>query len=242
MKIGIISDIHSNLEALNGVLYELKDCDEIVCLGDVCHFGADTNACFDTLLNLKNFSMVKGNHDSYSNKFYRGNYEIKTELESYIEYMLLRTNSQYQEYISNLPYVISRNISGRRIAFTHFKWDTSHETSSVPILPINNKDLNTIFSGVESEIVFFGHTHFSQDNIVYADDRRGTIRYINFGPVGTPHFSPALARFGVIEINDKGNVCVEKKAIPYDKSLTVSKIAKLNHPFVPFILKKFFSN
>ncbi|NLT18385.1 MAG: phosphodiesterase [Firmicutes bacterium ADurb.Bin080] len=242
MKIGIISDVHSNLEALNSALLELKDCDEIMCLGDVCHFGADTNACFDTLLNLKNFSMVKGNHDAYSNKLFLGNYEAKNELESYTEYMFNRTNSEYQAYIRNLPYVVSRNINGTRIAFTHFKWVTSNETAAVPDLPIKTQDLKNIFSEIEAEIVFFGHTHYSQDNKSHKNSDGGIIRYINFGPLGTPHVSPAMARCGALEINDKGDVRVEMKAITYDKSLAVSKISKLDHPFIPFILGKFFGN
>jgi hypothetical protein len=51
-----------------------------------------------------------------------------------------------------------------------------------------------------------------------------------------------MARCGALEINDKGDVRVEMKAITYDKSLAVSKISKLDHPFIPFILGKFFGN
>lgn len=36
MRIGIISDIHDNLWALQDVLTGLTDCDELLCLGDLC--------------------------------------------------------------------------------------------------------------------------------------------------------------------------------------------------------------
>ncbi|MEA3406589.1 MAG: YfcE family phosphodiesterase [Chloroflexota bacterium] len=36
MLVGVISDIHDNIWALNGVLGELGDCDVLLCLGDLC--------------------------------------------------------------------------------------------------------------------------------------------------------------------------------------------------------------
>lgn len=36
MLIGVISDIHDNIWALNGVLTELGDCEALLCLGDLC--------------------------------------------------------------------------------------------------------------------------------------------------------------------------------------------------------------
>jgi len=41
MKIGIISDIHGNLEALKAVLMELDDVERLVCLGDIVGYGPD---------------------------------------------------------------------------------------------------------------------------------------------------------------------------------------------------------
>ena len=44
MKIGIFTDIHSNKEALEIALEALSDCNEIICLGDLCHFGGTNEA------------------------------------------------------------------------------------------------------------------------------------------------------------------------------------------------------
>ena len=42
MKIGVISDIHGNINAMEAVLKELKNknIDKIICLGDVIRRGA----------------------------------------------------------------------------------------------------------------------------------------------------------------------------------------------------------
>ncbi|MBP7460286.1 MAG: metallophosphoesterase [Candidatus Delongbacteria bacterium] len=64
MKIGIISDIHSNFEALTASWHELTRLspDRIICLGDVIGYGADPNPCMAMLL-AQSIAMVMGNHD-----------------------------------------------------------------------------------------------------------------------------------------------------------------------------------
>ncbi|GAI95914.1 unnamed protein product, partial [marine sediment metagenome] len=62
MKYGIISDIHSNYEALNEVLNNMEKVDEIICLGDIVGYGADPNCCIKKVKDL-NCRCVGGNHD-----------------------------------------------------------------------------------------------------------------------------------------------------------------------------------
>ena len=49
MKIGIISDIHANLPALQAVLARLdqEDCVKILCCGDVVGYGGNPRECVD---------------------------------------------------------------------------------------------------------------------------------------------------------------------------------------------------
>ena len=51
MKSGIISDVHSNLEALTAVLSRLDESgiDRIVCLGDIVGYGADPVECLELI-------------------------------------------------------------------------------------------------------------------------------------------------------------------------------------------------
>ena len=65
MRIAILADIHSNLEALSAVLADAREhgaVDEIWCLGDTVGYGPDPNACLDTVLSM-NHVLVAGNHD-----------------------------------------------------------------------------------------------------------------------------------------------------------------------------------
>lgn len=65
MKVGIISDIHSNYEALSVALdwLDAQDIEEIVCLGDVVGYGADPNPCCQLIRENCNVTLL-GNHDA----------------------------------------------------------------------------------------------------------------------------------------------------------------------------------
>ncbi len=65
MRIGVISDIHANYDALSAVMRVLdqEGYDYLACLGDVVGYGAQPNKCCD-LLRKKADVTVLGNHDA----------------------------------------------------------------------------------------------------------------------------------------------------------------------------------
>ena len=64
MRVAIISDIHSNLPALEAVLADLggHDPDEVWCLGDLVGYGADPDACTALVAEVVERCLA-GNHD-----------------------------------------------------------------------------------------------------------------------------------------------------------------------------------
>lgn len=65
MRLGIISDVHANIEALAAVVEALKSqrIDEYYCLGDVVGYGGSPNECADLVRGLVK-ATVLGNHDA----------------------------------------------------------------------------------------------------------------------------------------------------------------------------------
>ena len=65
MRIGVFSDTHANLEALQAVLAALEDehVDQRVCLGDTVGYGASPNECC-ALIRQKTVHTILGNHDA----------------------------------------------------------------------------------------------------------------------------------------------------------------------------------
>ena len=64
MRYAVISDIHSNLEALNCALEEIqrRKPDHIICLGDVVGYGADPSECLRFVQEASQ-EIIMGNHD-----------------------------------------------------------------------------------------------------------------------------------------------------------------------------------
>lgn len=62
MKYGIIADVHSNLAALERVLYLMGEVDEVWCLGDIVGYGPEPNECLEIISNLGG-RVIAGNHD-----------------------------------------------------------------------------------------------------------------------------------------------------------------------------------
>jgi predicted phosphodiesterase len=64
LRVAVISDIHSNLPALEAVLSDLgqEDPDEVWCLGDIVGYGADPDACTSFVADVVERCLA-GNHD-----------------------------------------------------------------------------------------------------------------------------------------------------------------------------------
>ena len=60
----VLSDIHSNLEALTTVLSDIESrgIDTIYCLGDVVGYGPNPKECLDLIINKVKWCVL-GNHD-----------------------------------------------------------------------------------------------------------------------------------------------------------------------------------
>ena len=65
MRYLIISDIHSNLEALKEFIKFIPrmKADKIICLGDIVGYNANPNEVIKVLSQLNNIEYIRGNHD-----------------------------------------------------------------------------------------------------------------------------------------------------------------------------------
>src|SRR5262249_41958533 len=63
MRIGIFSDVHANIEAMNAVVdaFRSERIDKYVCIGDVVGYGASPNECCDLVRKLTSVTTL-GTH------------------------------------------------------------------------------------------------------------------------------------------------------------------------------------
>ena len=62
-KVLVISDVHANITALEAVLADAGNVDEVWCLGDIAGYGPDPNECIERIQALPQPTCMMGNHD-----------------------------------------------------------------------------------------------------------------------------------------------------------------------------------
>ena len=67
MRVGVISDIHNNVVALNAVLEKLnaENCEQIICCGDIIGIGPYPEETVQRIMQIPNIIAVRGNHERY---------------------------------------------------------------------------------------------------------------------------------------------------------------------------------
>jgi predicted phosphodiesterase len=101
MRIAVLSDIHSNLVALDAVLAHLGSVDAIWHLGDVVGYGPDPNGVVDRLAELGAVG-VRGNHDAAA----IGGSEIEwfnPEARAAVEWTRTQISASTRSWLTALP-------------------------------------------------------------------------------------------------------------------------------------------
>jgi diadenosine tetraphosphatase ApaH/serine/threonine PP2A family protein phosphatase len=222
MRLAIISDIHSNLEALKKAL-ELIDkhsIDEIVCLGDVIGYGANPNECMELVQRRCNI-IVKGNHEEAVININTAD-DFTDNARSAIVWTRKNLSSEHLEFIKSLPLVYSIE----NILFVHASPCKPAEWRYI----FDDEEAAQSFRCFSEPLCFVGHTHmpmlFSPDG--WADRVTKSERFIiNVGSIGQPRDRNIQLSFGVL---DTDTWTYENIRSPYDVETAASKILKTDLP------------
>ena len=228
MRYVLISDIHSNLEALDATLQhiDLLGLDNnIICLGDVVGYNTNPNECIE-LLRKRNVRSIMGNHDSRVAGFDSSDDFNYQALEA-LDWTNSVLTSENLEYIKAMPRTL--DVDGRFMIFHGWLDDTDSY-----IFGANDasKNFKLLEQAHNSNICFFGHTHVaisylsSEGKVKVSADTslRLTNRYnylVNPGSVGQPRDRDPRAAFAVY---DAAAGSIEFYRIEYDFKRTIEKI------------------
>jgi len=228
----VLSDIHSNLEALTAVLADAEDkqIDSIVCLGDFVGYGANPDECVQTIASVPNATAVLGNHDAAvidSDQRELFNPVAKAG----ILYSESRLGEDSKAYLSGLPLVIESPPNFIAVHSSPFRpegW----------VYVIEPSDAADAFYSMRQTLAFIGHTHFP---VVHADngsvipflpgdrvkvDEKQKIM-INVGSVGQPRDGDARAAYVVY---DSGQKAASIFRVHYDIDRAAAKIIEAGLP------------
>lgn len=187
MKLAIISDIHSNLPALNATLdaINLHECQKVVCLGDIVGYGAQPNECIDRLRALT-IPCILGNHDAAA----IGRLSPET-MNKYARQAIEWTASIITEPSRRFLQQLSLSMELEGAFLVHASPNQPEEWRYI----FNEAESKPAFRAFTNTVGFYGHTHFP---VVFTEADTGR-RLINVGSVGQPRDRDPRACFGLFD-------------------------------------------
>jgi len=207
VKIGIISDIHANLAALQAVLRTLKQerCMKVLCAGDIVGYGPSPLECIE-LVEKEKILCVQGNHDYWIAMGGR-DYGISSNARLALEWTVDVLPRDAVRWLRQLP----RTLRYGGMEIVH---------SSCALRPrwayvLSEKLLHISFLMQESPYTFHGHTHMPLLGIHRRGERprflklrdmalKPGVRYlVNVGSVGQPRDKNPLAACAVFETSTR---------------------------------------
>lgn len=225
MKLGIITDIHSNIVALKAVLSEFKkeNVDKIICCGDMIGIGPKPEETLQLLLKYKGkIVFVKGNHETYLldglPEVVHGN-RRKMDLEEIKnhEWTKQQVSKSTKKFLKELPIYINIEIEGKKVFIIHYPLDKNGEYKK-HIKNAKIEENQELFEGIEADIYVYGHTHATSVNT------NKNKWYINPGSLGCPNGNNA-ANAGVLII-EKDKIDYEQLYVKYDVEEVKKSIKK----------------
>lgn len=194
MRIAILSDIHSNIQALEKALQliDRSHVDLIYCLGDIVGYGANPNECVE-LIRSRASHCVLGNHDLAALDPRHASHFTKPGRFA-AEWTHTKLTKENFDYLASLPYT----------AFTE------HCTlvHASPALPHEWEYINSVqkaqrqFSAFTTTVCFIGHTHVPSllgENLKTLVFKPGMRFLINVGSIGQPRDGNPQISFGILD-------------------------------------------
>ena len=202
MKIAVISDIHSNIYALDSVLadIETKDVDMIVCTGDLVGYGTRPNEVIQTLKKNKILTIMGNYDDAIGNlKIVCGcDYPDPKDSEKAglsMHFTGQTTTNENKEYLRNLPKELIFTFDNKTIRFVHGSTRLINE-----YLKENSKEADEVMSELVEDILVCGHTHIPY--VKYYGEKLLVIA----GSVGKPKTGNPNANYVIIDIKNEDEI------------------------------------
>lgn len=230
MRYAILSDIHSNWEALQKVESYLASqaIDRIAVLGDTIGYGANPNECLAWALEHASLYLM-GNHEKAIH-----DRQLREKFTDWAREAIVWTDQaldkDLKEKIRDLSYLrIERNLT-----FAHGSPQQPEEFSYLT----NFSDAESAFDAFDHEVCFVGHTHvpacfclqersasYLAPGILKLDPGK---RYLfNPGSAGQPRDRDHRLSFGIYDDSKK---TFEIIRLDYDASKAAAKIRKAGLP------------
>ncbi|MCW2243938.1 metallophosphoesterase family protein [Azospirillum canadense] len=234
MRLGILSDIHANVEALRAALADMESAgvERIVCLGDIVGYNTDPSACI-ALLREAGALCIAGNHDrAVTRQIPTDGFSVRAIRA--VAWTRKRLSAEEIAWLAALPLKAAVD---DQLVVVH---GALHVDQGCELVRLNSDDrlrqsaqaLLEHPSG--ARVCAFGHTHRLgvheyRDGELWKHDRDevrlrdGSVYLLNPGTVGEPRTAERRATYIVFDTEQR---MVSVRRVPYDDAAAFTKTRK----------------
>jgi putative phosphoesterase len=163
MKLGLVADIHGNIEGLRLALDALDDVDELICAGDAVYQFRFSNDVIG-LLRDRGARYILGNHE----RVLLGPWGDRVRERDSVDRALV-------DYMASRPYHDETVVDGKKLVVVHGSPFDPYDEYLYP----NSPNLRKL-AAIDADYIVLGHTHY------HMAERIGRALVINPGSAGEP--------------------------------------------------------
>jgi len=232
MRYAIISDVHSNLEALECAWAEIqkRKVDHVICLGDVVGYGADPARTLALVSEISD-EIIMGNHDRAID-----DHQLRDHFTEWarvaIEWTACVLTPLEKKLLCRFPPLVIDHKAN--VTWTH---GSAHETDQFHYI-FSSAEASRSFRVLETDFCFFGHTHVPSLFSKRAGEaqylpagvyqlNRGEQYLVNPGSLGQPRDHNPRLSFSVF---DSDRLVLEIVRLDYDNQKAAQKIRQAGLP------------
>lgn len=208
MTVGLLSDVHANLPALERVLDDMPDVDRVICCGDIVGYGPYPKECVNMIRDVADLSIV-GNHDM---TVLRGQTYHSPTAKRGIECAKEHLHHDDYAWLETLPQTATTD----ELQIVH-----SHPNPETLSHVYEDAIADEFAPFFEQDIFIYGHTHEPVNTVI-----DGTL-VVNPGSVGQPRDGDSRASYAILDPDAR--TC-ELHRVAYDIDRTVEALEEQDFP------------
>jgi len=232
-RLGIISDVHGNLQALLAVAHQLtaEGVDQVICLGDVVGYGANPKECVG-FVRASGYETILGTHDRPSCGLPEP-FDFNEWAQQALDWTKGELGDQEKAWLSQL----ALTYESPGLLFVH-----SSPRDPNAMRYVFEED-GSIFTCFDQRICFIGHSHVPLAYKLMVD---GTIQsdngeeitvgpdvlqaIVNVGAVGQPRDNDNRAAYGIVDLSEWPTVRIEVRRTIYHIEAATAEIRRRGLP------------
>ncbi len=224
LRVALISDLHSNLPALDAVFAHIDGhgIDRVVCLGDIVDLGPQPNEVVQRLRE-RGVTCIRGNHDSLDDEPV---VPVLREIEQWTAEVMTAAN---RAWLDALPHELRPDVGGLDLLCVHGA-PSGIDHGIVP--GMTAAALDERLADTAFDVVACGHTH------VQLIRRVGARTVVNVGSTSMPFVKPVgpgppevlpWAEYAALDVRD-GVASIELIRVAYDVALVHDIARRVDMP------------